>query len=118
MNAAEGRTILLPHFLPVKDRISLFPAYALFLINNQRLRPVYGQAVVLCITGVKADDIVVALYVLFSLVLAVFEVGAHTRYGEILPAAIKGRYTVIVTGDKPPVFIKGGLHGKLVMLKS
>ena len=30
----------------------------------QLLRPVYGQAVVLCVTGVKADDIVVALYVL------------------------------------------------------
>ena len=83
----------------------------------QFLRPVYGQAVVLCVTGVKTDDIVVALYVLPFLVLAVFQIGAHTRYGEILPAAIKGRNAVIITGDKPPVFIKGGLHGKLVMLK-
>ena len=28
----------------------------------QRLRPVYGQAVAGCVTGVKTDDIVVALY--------------------------------------------------------
>jgi hypothetical protein len=83
----------------------------------QHLRPVYGQAVVGCVTGVKADDIVVALYVLPFLVLAVFEIGAHTRYGEILAAAIQRGNAVIVTGDKPPVFIKGGLHGKLVMLK-
>ena len=83
----------------------------------QRLRPVYGQAVVWCVTGVKGNNIVVALYVLPFLVLAVFQIGAHTRYGEIFPAAIKGRYTVIVTGEKPPIFIKGGLHGKLVMLK-
>ena len=83
----------------------------------QRLRPVYGQAVVLCVTGVKADDIVVALYVLPFLVLAVFEIGAHTRYGKILPVTIQRGNAVIVTGDKPPIFIKGGLHGKLVMLK-
>jgi len=39
------------------------------------------------------------------LVLAVFQIGAHTRYGEILPAAIKGRNAVIITGDKPPVLV-------------
>ncbi len=53
------------------------------------MRPVYGQAVVLCVTGVKADDIVVPLYVLPFLVLAVFEIGAHTRYGEILPPQLR-----------------------------
>ena len=83
----------------------------------QRLRPVYGQAVVWCVTGVKGNNIVVALYVLPFLVLAVFEIGAHTRYGEIFPAAIQRGNAVIVTGEKPPIFIKGGLHGKLVMLK-
>ena len=83
----------------------------------QRLRPVYGQAVVGCVTGVKGNNIVVALYVLPLLVFPIVEIGAHTRYGEILPAAIKGRYAVIVTGDKPPVFVQYGLHGKLVMLK-
>ena len=66
----------------------------------------------------KADNVMVALYVLPLLVLAVFQIGAHTRYGEIFPAAIKGRYAVIITGEKPPIFIKSGLHGKLVMLKS
>ena len=83
----------------------------------QLLRPVYGQAVVLCVTGVKTDNVMVALYVLPFLVFAVFQIGAHTRYGEIFPAAIKGRYAVIITGEKPPIFIKRRLHGKLVMLK-
>ena len=83
----------------------------------QLLRPVYGQAVILCVMGVKADNVMVALYVLFSLVLAVFQIGAHTRYGEILPAAIKGSYAVIVTENKPPVPVQCGFHGKLVMLK-
>ncbi len=84
----------------------------------QRLRPVYGQAVVGCVTGVKADDIVVALYVLPLLVLAVFEIGAHTGDCKIFITAIQRGNAVIVTGNKPPIFIKGGLHGKLVMLKS
>ena len=52
-----------------------------------------------------------------SLVLAVFQIGAHTRYGEIFITAIKGSYTVIVTENKPPVPVQRGLHGKLVMLK-
>ena len=83
----------------------------------QLLRPVYGQAVVWCVTGVKADDIVVALYVLPFLVLAVFQIGAHTGYGEIFPAAIQRGNAVVLTENKPPVFIKCGLHGKFVMLK-
>ncbi len=64
----------------------------------QRLRPVYGQAVVWCVTGVKTDNVMVALYVLPFLVLAVFEIGAHTRYGEIFPATIQRGNAVIVTG--------------------
>ena len=83
----------------------------------QCLRPVYGQAVVWCVTGVKTDNVMVAFHVLPFLVLAVFQIGAHTRYGEIFPAAIQRGNAVIVTGEKPPIFIKGGLHGKLVMLK-
>ena len=83
----------------------------------QLLRPVYGQAVVGCVTGVKTDDIVVALYVLPFLVLAVFEIGTHTGDCKIFITTIQRRNAVIVTGDKPPVFIKGGFHGKLVMLK-
>ena len=83
----------------------------------QRLRPVYSQAVVLCVTGVKADDIVVALYVLPFLVLAVFEVGAHTRYGEILPAAIQRGNEIACSRNYLPAFIQCGLHGKFVMLK-
>ena len=85
---------------------------------SQCLRPIYGQAVVGYVTGVKTDDIVVALYVLPLLVLAVFQIGAHTRYGEIFPVTIKGSYAVIVTGNKPPVPVQCGLHGKFIMLKS
>ena len=43
----------------------------------QLLRPVYGQSVVRAVPWVKADDVVVALYVLPFLVLAVFQIGAH-----------------------------------------
>ena len=85
---------------------------------SQRLRPVYGQAVIWCVTGVKADDIVVALYVLPFLVLAVFQIGAHTGDCKIFITTIQRGNAVIVTGEKPPIFIKSGLHGKFVMLKS
>jgi hypothetical protein len=60
----------------------------------------------------------VALYVLTFLVFAVFEIGAHTRYGEIFPATIQRGNAVTVTGNKPPIPVQCGLHGKLVMFKS
>ena len=41
----------------------------------------------------------------------------HTRNGKILPAAVQRRQPVVLTGDKPAVFIKDGLHSKFVMLK-
>ena len=96
--------------------MSIMAAVAKFLA--QRLRPVNGQAVVWCVTGVKTDDIVVAFHALPLLVLAVFEIGTHTGDCKIFITAIQRGNAVIVTGNKPPIFIKGGLHGKLVMLKS
>ncbi len=83
----------------------------------QRLRPVYGQAVVRRVPWVKADDVVVAFHIFPFLVLAVAEIGAHTGNGKILLAAVQRGYSVVLPEYEPPVFIKGGLHGKLVMLK-
>ena len=83
----------------------------------QRLRPVYGQAVVWCVTGVKTDNVMVALYVLPFLVLAVFQIGAHTGDCKIFLTAIQRGNAVIVTDNKLPVSVQCGFHGKLVMLK-
>ena len=83
----------------------------------QRLRPVYGQAVVRPVPWVKADDIVVAFHILPPLIFLIAEIGAHTRNGKILAAAVQRGQAIILTGDKPAVFIKDGLHSKFVMLK-
>ena len=45
------------------------------------------------------------------------EIGPHTGNSEILALAVEGRNAVILPRYQPPIFIKGGLHGKLVMLK-
>ena len=68
--------------------------------------------------SVTCDNIMVALYVLPLLVLAVFQIGAHTRYGKIFITTIQRGNAVIITENKPPVPVQCGLHGKLVMLKS
>jgi hypothetical protein len=83
----------------------------------QLLRPVYGQAVVCPVPWVKADDIVVAFHIFPFLVFLIAEIGPHTGNSEILAPAVEGRNAVILPRYQPPVFIKGGLHGKLVMLK-
>jgi len=58
-----------------------------------------------------------ALYVLPFLVLTIAEIGAHTGNGKILPVAIQRGNAVVCPLYEPPVCVKGGLHGKLVMLK-
>ena len=83
----------------------------------QRLRPVCGQAGVCAGPWVKGNDIVVALYVLPFLVFPIAEIGAHIGNGKIFVAAVQRGHPVILAGDQPPLFVKGGLHGKLVMLK-
>ena len=83
----------------------------------QFLRPVYGQAVVCPVPWVKADDIVVAFHIFPFLVFLIAEISPHTGNSEILAPAVEGRNAVILPRYQPPVFIKGGLHGKLVMLK-
>ncbi len=83
----------------------------------QCLRPVYGQAVVRCVPWVKADDVVMAFHIFPPLVLPVAEIGAHIGNGKIFLAAVQRVNPVILAGNQPPPFVKGGLHGKLVMLK-
>ena len=83
----------------------------------QRLRLINGQTVVRSVPWVKADDIVVAFHIFPFLVLPIAEIGAHTGNSKILVAAVQRGKAVVLTGNKPPVFIKGGLHGKLVMFK-
>ena len=83
----------------------------------QRLRPVYGQTVVHRVPWVKADNVVVAFYIFPLLVLPIAEIGAHTGNGKILPATIQRGYAVVYPRYEPPVCVKGGLHGKLVMLE-
>ena len=83
----------------------------------KRLRPVYGQAVVRCVPWVKADNVVVAFHIFPLLVFPIAEIGAHTGNGKILAAAVQSGKPIVLAGNKPPGFIKGGAHGKLVMLK-
>ena len=91
----------------------LFPAKFL----AQRLRPVYGQAVVYCVPWVKADNVVVAFHIFPFLVFTVSEICPHTGNGKIFLAAVQRGYPIILPEYEPPGFVKGGLHGKLVMLK-
>ena len=90
----------------------------LFAVGQpQRLRPVNGQAIVGCVPWVKADDIVVALNVLPFAVLAVPQICPYAGQGKILTPAIQRVQPVVLPGNEPFGFVKGGLHGKLVMLK-
>ena len=97
----------------IRDSGKLLPAKFL----AQRLRPVYGQTVVHRVPWVKADNIVVAFYIFPLLVIPIAEIGAHTGNGKIRVAAVQRGYSIVLPEHEPPVFVKGGLHGKLVMFK-
>ena len=87
------------------------------VVKPQRLCPVNGQPVVGCVPRVKADDIVVAFHIVPLAVLAVPQICPDTGKGKILVPAVQRVQPIILPGDKPPGFVKGGFHGKLVMLK-
>ena len=83
----------------------------------QLLRLVHGQPIVRAVPWVKADDVVVALYVLFLLIFSIAEVGAHTGNCKIFLAAVQGGNTIILSRHEPPLLVQRGLHGKLVVRK-
>ena len=91
-------------------------AYALSRVRF-RGRKFWFTCIVRPVPWVKADDIVVAFHILPPLIFLIAEIGAHTRNGKILAAAVQRGQAIILTGDKPAVFIKDGLHSKFVMLK-
>ena len=82
----------------------------------QCLRPVYGQAVVRCVPWVKGNDIVVAFHIFRFGSCRIGDLPAYSN-GKIFLAAVQRGYSVILPEYEPPGFVKGGLHGKLVMLK-
>ena len=84
-------------------------------LHSQRLGAIHGEAGVLLVTGIKADDIVVALDVLPLLVFAKAEIGSHTRDGEVLLAAVEAGEAVVRPGHQPSLFIPDGLVGELVV---
>ena len=108
--------LVMPVRVGADDRLmtgKLLPAKPL----AQLLRLVHGQPIVRAVPWVKADDVVVALYVLFLLIFSIAEVGAHTGNCKIFLAAVQGGNTIILSRHEPPLLVQRGLHGKLVVRK-
>ena len=53
----------------------------------------------------------------FHTAFLIAEISPHTGNGKIFLAAVQRGYPIILPEYEPPGFVKGGLHGKLVMLK-
>ena len=76
----------------------------------------HGQAVVGCISGVKADDILMALNIIALGVLAILAVCQQTGRCEREIAALKGVEQVRIPQLRLAVLIQKLLSGELVML--
>ena len=85
---------------------------------SKALRQIYVQSVVGNILGIKRNDIVMTFDIFPFLIFAVAEIGSQTRNRKIFVAAVQRRNAVVLSWDKPAVFIQGRLHGELVMLES
>ena len=85
---------------------------------SKTLCQIYGQSVIGNILGIKADDIVMTFDIFPFLIFAIAEVGSQTGNRKIFVTAVQCRNAVILSWDKSAVFVQGGLHGELVMLKS
>ena len=83
----------------------------------QLLRTVNGQPIVRAVPWVKADDIVVALYIFLFLIFAIPQIGAHTGDCKIFFAAVHCGNAVVLPRHKPPLLVQRGLHGELIVFK-
>ena len=83
----------------------------------QLLRTVNGQPIVRAVPWVKGNDVVVALYILFLLILSVAQIGAHTGDCKIFFAAVHCGNAVVLPRHKPPLLVQRGLHGELIVFK-
>ena len=79
---------------------------------------IYVQSMIRNILWIEADDIVMTFDIFPFLIFAVAEVCSQTGNRKIFITAVQCGNAVILSWDKPAVFIQGGLHGELVMLKS
>ena len=79
---------------------------------------IYVQSVVGYILGIEADNIVMTFNIFPFLIFALEEVGTETGNRKIFVTAVQCRNAVILSWDESAVFVQGGLHGELVMLKS
>ena len=85
---------------------------------TKALRQIYGQSVVGNILGIEADDIVMTFDIFPFLIFTIAEIGSQTGNRKIFVSAVQSGNAVILSWDEPAVFVQGGLHGKLVVLKS
>ena len=76
----------------------------------------HGQAVVGCISGVKADDILMALNIFRVVVLAVLSVCQQTGSCERKIAALKGVEQVRFSQHGSALFVQNYLAGKFIVL--
>lgn len=74
------------------------------------------QIVVITVSGVKTDDVVMALYITFVLILPVFEICLDALNGISVWGAVDARNDVFLTGNIVTVFIQNGTLALLVVL--
>ena len=96
-----------------------------YFLNTQRIDNDMNMDIAAVVVSVRVDadnglvsgEMLGTKLLAHCLVFPIAEIGAHTGNGKILAPAIQRSYAVILPRYQPPVFIKGGLHGKLVMFK-
>ena len=79
---------------------------------------IYVQSVVGNILGIEADDIVMTFDIFPFLIFTIAEIGSQTGNRKIFVSAVQSGNAVILSWNEPAVFVQGGLHGELIMLKS
>lgn len=84
---------------------------------TKALSQIYSQSMVGNIFRVKRNNIVMTFDIFPFLIFPVTEVSSQTGNRKIFVSAVQSGNTVILSWDEPAVFVQGGLHGKLIMLK-
>ena len=86
-------------------------------LQAQLMRAIHRQAVIFCVAGIKADDVMMRLDIAAGEVFVIGEIRFHAGDGEIFVAAEERVDAVILARNEMAVFIKNRFVVALVVLK-
>ena len=86
--------------------------------HAEGLRLIYRQPMILCIPGIKDENVVMTFHIATLVVLLVLQICFHASDGKVILSAEQRVHPIFFPRNQMPVFVPDFFARELVMLKS